>query len=415
MQPAVADDRRGLLRPVVVADHHVRAAGHDLAVDRLHLGAGEGLAAGSQLDLPQPREGDHRRALGHPVAFADGEAQDVEDPRGLLAQRGAAADQVLQPAAELAVHRAEDQPREARRADLGRQREQRPRQAAGLDPVAEGVAQHVVEARHADDRRHLVALERRDQLLPEQGRREDDRRAAEQRRHQAAGQRQDVVQREQQEDPRGGGVVPLVHDRRHVGQEVSERQHHPLRAAGRAGGVDDRGQRGRVGVDRFRGCGLRTGSVPAPFHVEQPRPVRRQRERPFDDRSRLRRAVDRARPAVVEDVGDLLRGRHEVEGDQDLPRAPDRVGRVDPLEPVLGEDDDALVGSAEIARPGAGAAQQLVVADAIVVPDQRGRRAGLEEGGHRRALRGAVRVWSGAYRRSTAPVPGRAKPRKRGP
>ena len=72
----------------------MRAAGQDLAVvGDLHLDAGDRPTDRAELEMLEGVHSDHRRGLGEPVSFEDGQARRVEELRDVGVERSAAGDE----------------------------------------------------------------------------------------------------------------------------------------------------------------------------------------------------------------------------------------------------------------------------------------------------------------------------------
>jgi len=103
MEPSVDDHLGRGLGIVVVTEHHHGAADADLAGIDLEFGIRHGQAGGVILEIVDAVEGDDGRRLRQTVSLDDGEAELPQPPGDVGRDRGAAADEQSQPAAETLV------------------------------------------------------------------------------------------------------------------------------------------------------------------------------------------------------------------------------------------------------------------------------------------------------------------------
>ena len=131
-------DRGVLVGPIVVALHHVRPVDDDLAVltgssvtERSIWIDTPGIALTDAAHLAMAgivRGGDGAR-LGEAVALVDRDAERVDERRHLRAERGAAADRVLEAPAEALADRGEDEA-------IGERQQRRRREVPSDSPFA---------------------------------------------------------------------------------------------------------------------------------------------------------------------------------------------------------------------------------------------------------------------------------------
>ena len=148
-----------------------------------------------------------------------------------------------------------------------------------------------------------------------------------------------VVERERQktEDHVVLDVLEVRRDRRRRGEHVAVREHHALRVAGAARGVDDRGEvdvdappRGRLGAL----LGDRLDDDRSEVLVAFGGGAEHLREARIGD--------ERGRAAVLQEIGELVSLRLRVHDDRDRVRLQRRPERDDRLGAVVVEDDDAI-------------------------------------------------------------------------
>ena len=311
--------------------------------------------------------------LGQPVALEDGQPDAAVEVAQPLAERRAAGDGVRAPAAESGAQPSVDQPGERR--VLGAHGDRRP--AAGR-----------VEAARPGDRHLGGALEDPaatlgggvlgggvEDLLEHPGHGEHERRPElAQVAHQVADvgavtepdprlhrpdlddAREDVSERQEEQRRRvvaGEQLLELGHRDPQLRQEVAVREHAALGAAGRARGVDDRGQvegrrRRTPGLEvRVGDVGAEAGQHPHGVVVDRPDvPQLLEVGAHLGDPGQVGRPLGDhgAGPGVAQDVSHLLGRRRLVHGHRHRAREPDRVVEERPLVPGPGDEGHPVAG-----------------------------------------------------------------------
>ena len=381
-QPTVDERAGGVVVALPVAAHHAGAAQQEFAVVAdLRLDAGERATDRRRVVVVGCVRRDDRRGLGHAVALHDRNAQAEKAVRDRLRQRCAATDRDAQAAAELRAQRPRDQAVEQRphhRVEPGGcPAFDRQRLCAAKAPPAHGLrpgeqprldrrardrclqpgVHALVDARHRNEDRRPHRLQILGQLV---GRTcECHATAGGDRGVVAGGALEGVRQRQERQEHVTGHGRDAQQRGLHVRDHVAVRQHHAFGFAGRARGVDERGEvvGGRpcgrlrrtrvtarqplVEVRHRRAARTAAGGCGALEHDDLPQ--RRQRDRGIDDRLplRARRRHEQRSLAVAEDVGDaggvvdrMQRHRHGRQRQHGLVDA-DRV------QPVGQQDRDA--------------------------------------------------------------------------
>ncbi len=333
MIPTVAvEDRARRFLVLPIALEHVRPVHQDLAVaGDLHLDTGDGNADRAEPVLVEPVERDRRRALGGAVTLQDIDAEVAPGLAERGIERGAARDDVAEPAAELLVDAGEEDASQAHGQsprDLAQLREELCLSLLlGLPLDAEEDGAH--RSGRDEDHRDLAFLERAADDRRLAARRVDHRRAGEEHRPEA------VRQRDEREEPllrADGEDLPCG---LRVRQDVPVREHRSFRIAGRARREHD--LREVVTIEVRRGQRLLPArSIGQGLHVVERDAERR---RPL---ARLRRHDGGGRASLRDDLLRELGQRVHVERNEDRADAERGEERDPVLGPVDAPDDHAV-------------------------------------------------------------------------
>ena len=348
----------GLLGKMVVALHDVLAADEDLAVLDFNLVAGDGDARRTRLVSRRRREGDQRGGFGHAIAFQQMEAEPVEVLCDLRVVGGASRGDVAQMPPKCVLHLLEDFSGQPEGIAAGGDPEQATRDERGVDLLNDGLAEELHQARHGDDEGTLVVLEGGHDVGAGHALREDghgtDGHRHDDRRHQRIGmvkgkQHQHAVVGDEDHGLHGAGLG--------IGAQIAEGEHDAFRVARGPRCVDDEGkllvgtlERSAVG-DRDRRNGL--ANILQAFD----RTYRRLHQLGGGLERALRSGVveDDGGCAVIQDIGNLLRRGHEVDGNDCRPCMPYRIHGHDPFRGVGTDDGDMALSGKDglqgISRP----------------------------------------------------------------
>ena len=234
------------------------------------------------------------------------------------------------------MHGIEETPRQGGRIRKFGEPEQQPRHRAGLNFLADALAEQIVKARDAGNQSDAVRLQRFADVVRRHRRRKDARCADIQRNNNRAEQRIHMMQWQKDQRPLFRRInLGIARHAVRVRHEVAERQHRPFRAAGRAGGVDNQGGVG-VGAFQWReiALGVRHDRVNVFEHNHLQRVGKRGRRRAQILLS-FPRTKDDFRLAIFKNVGRFFQRGHEINRDCGAVIAPCRVKRINPFRPVF--------------------------------------------------------------------------------